>query len=275
MNKNFSMARILIPYGCTFLTVNAASIAVKFIDDGQDTPWGTAIAGAPGFAQANWNFLITDWSGNPENDAALGNIVTSEGIAASELQAISYDGTSDPIHFDAANTWSSGAGNATANDTLMNGYLDDGNDDQPFINLSLSDLVESSTVVVYFHGDAPAGSVGRYWIEEWTDPLVAGTPITDLVGIAANDWDGTFVSAGSFSQTGTPSNVDIDTNSNYIVFENITARNIRIRGAGNGDPEDFGRGPINGFQVITVPVPETSSALTVLLGSLVLLRRRR
>ena len=271
------MNKILLTLTASLISANAASIGVKFIDT-NDTPWGSASAGAPGYAQENWNFLTTDWSGSVANDAALSNLVTSTAAAASEFQPISYvTGHNDPVHYDSVNTWRSGAGNGSANDTLMNGYLDDGGDDQPYINISLSSLVESSTVVVYFHGDVAAGPVGRYWLEEWTDPLLPGTVITDQVGISANDYaGGVFNSAGSYSQTGTPGNVDIAANSNYIVFENITAKNIRIRGAGNGDPaaEDFGRGPINAFQVITVPVPEPSSTLLVMTGLLAAMARR-
>ncbi|MGI9242574.1 MAG: PEP-CTERM sorting domain-containing protein, partial [Verrucomicrobiales bacterium] len=113
-----------------------------------------------------------------------------------------------------------------------------------------------------------------YWLEEWTDSLTAGTVITDQVGILANDWDGAFNSAGTFVQTGTPGNVDVTANSNYIVFEDITANNIRIRSAGNGDPEDFGRGPLNAFQVITVPEP-SSALLFGLAGAVLVLRRRK
>lgn len=250
----------------------ASTIGVKFVDS-QDTAWGTATAGAPGFAQGNWNFVTTDWSGNGPNDTPLANIVTSTGASATELQNISYPGHSDPVHYDAANTWRSGAGNGSANDTLMNGYLDDGGNDQPYVNISLDNTSVSATIVVYFHGDVASGAVGRYWLEEWSDPLAAGTVITDQVGVSANDWSGTFNSAGTFSQTGTPGNVDVAANSNYIVFDNITAKNIRIRSAGNGDPEDFGRGPLNGFQVITVPEP--TSALLVALGGLLLGVRRR
>ena len=271
------MKLLALTLSTTLIAANGASIGVNFVDS-NDTTWGTASAGAPGFAQENWNFLSLDWSGEAANDAVLSNLVTSTGSGASEFQDVTYPNHNDPVHYDSANTWRSGAGNGSANDTLMNGYLDDGGDDQPYINISLSNGVGSATVVVYFHGDVAAGAVGRYWLEEWTDPLVAGTVITDQVGIAANDYaGGVFNSAGSFSQTGTPTNVDIATNSNYIVFENITANNIRIRGAGNGDPvgEDFGRGPINAFQVITVPVPEASSSLLVMLSSLALLRRRR
>jgi hypothetical protein len=97
--------------------------------------------------------------------------------------------------------------------------------------------------------------------------------ITDQVGISSNSYSGTFVSAGTFGQTGTPSNVDVPTG-NYLVFEGITANNIRIRGAGNFDPEDFGRGPINAFQVIAVPEPSVS-LMAVFSGALLLLRRKR
>ena len=154
----------------------------------------------------------------------------------------------------------------------MNGYLDDGGNDQPYANISLAGSVTSSTVVIYFNGDGQGGSVGRYWLEEWTDPLAAGTVITDQVGVSANAFSGTFNLAGTFSQTGTPGNVDV-ASGNYIVFENITANNIRIRSAGNSDPEDFGRGPLNAFQVITVPEP--SGAMLIGLAGVTLLLRRR
>ncbi|MDA7887842.1 PEP-CTERM sorting domain-containing protein [Akkermansiaceae bacterium] len=258
------------------VTAHAASIGVNFIDT-DDVAFGSASAGAPGYAQPNWNFVTTDWSGSAANDIPLANLVTSTGAAAGVLQPISYPtGHNDAVHYDSANTWRSGAGNGSANDTLMNGYLDDGNDDQPYVNISLASSVTIATVVVYFHGDVASGAVGRYWLEEWSDPVAAGTVITDQVGIAANDYaGGIFNSAGTYGQTGTPTNVDVAANSNYIVFENITAKNIRIRGAGNGDPagENFGRGPINAFQVITVPEPSSIGLLA--LAGLATLRRRR
>lgn len=251
---------------------DASSIAVKFVDTA-DTPWGTASAGAPGFAQENWNFLSTDWSGSAANDVPLANLVTSNGDPASDLQDVTYATNADPVHYDSANTWRSGAGNGDANATLMNGYLDDAGNDQPYVNISLSSSVQSADIVIYFNGDGQNGPVGRYWLEEWTDSLTEGTVITDQVGISSNSYTGTFVSAGVYGQTGTPTNVDV-AEGNYLVFENITANNIRIRSAGNADPEDFGRGPLNGFQVITT-VPEPSSSLLIALGGLALAFRRR
>ena len=261
----------------TTLVAGAASIGINFLDS-QDVSFGSASAGAPGYAQANWNHMMTDWSGNAPNDAlfATGLVDSNGTLVGSTLQAFPADGHNDPVHYDAANTWRSGAGNGDANATLMNGYLDDGTDNQPYVNLSLSAGVFTSyTVVLYINGDGQNGPVGRYWLEDWSDPLAAGTVITDQVGISSNGYAGTFVQAGGpFSQTGTPGNVDV-ASGNFLVFENVTARNLRVRGAGNGDPEDFGRGPINAFQIIDTSIPEPSGVLLTGLSCLAMVLRRR
>ncbi len=274
------MKAFVLTLASTFATTfvaGAASIGINFIDT-NDVSFGSASAGAPGYAQGNWNHMRTDWSGNVDNDPTFtAGLVDSNGtLVGSTLQAFAADGHNDPVHYDAANTWRSGAGNGDANATLMNGYLDDGNDNQPFVNISLSAGVFTSyTVVVYINGDAQNTAVGRYWLEEWTDPLAAGTVITDQVGISSNGYAGTFVQAGGpFSQTGMPGNVDV-ASGNYIVFENVTARNLRVRGAGDGDPEDFGRGPLNAFQIIDTSIPEPSGVLLAGLGCLALVLRRR
>lgn len=241
--------------------LGAASVSFSYADtisfkfqDSQDTPFAAgATAGAPGYAQANWNFLQTDWSGNVENDALFAaGIMNSGGSVTTSLANISYPtGHDDPVHYDANNTWRSGAGNADANATLMNGYLDDGGNDQPYVNFSLNPgSLPLYNVVVYVNGDGQGGAVGRYWIEEWIDPLTEGVVITDQVGISSNSYNGTFEQAGAdFPQTDTPQNVDVPTG-NYIVFTNLTARNFRVRSTGNGDPEDFGRGPLNAIQIL-------------------------
>ena len=119
-------------------------------------------------------------------------------MTTNSLEGINYGANIDPVHYDSRNTWRSGAGNADANATLMNGYLDDGNDNQPYVNFSLNaGALPVYSVVVYVHGDGVNGPVGRYWIEEWTDPLAEGVPITDQVAIQANEYTGTFIQAGS------------------------------------------------------------------------------
>jgi len=234
-----------------FSGVQADTLSFKF-QDSQDTPFAaTEVAGAGQYAAAQWNFLQTDWSGGGANDAVLADIKNSEGFATTSLNGITYGDNIDPVHYDSNNTWRSGAGNDDANATLMNGYLDDGSDNQPYVNFSLSsDALPLYNVVVYVHGDVASGAIGRYWIEEWTDPLAEGTPITDQVGIDSNDYEGTFIQAGSgYPQTDTPAEVTAATG-NYIVFTDLTARNFRVRSAGNGDPEDYGRGPLNAIQIL-------------------------
>ena len=112
-------------------------------------------------------------------------------------------------------------------------------------------------------GAAVNGAIGRYWLEDF-----AGTVLTDQVGISANEYTGSFLQAGgaNFSQTLTPGNVDVATG-NYLVFDNITADTIRVRSAGNGDPEDFGRGPLNAVQLLAVVVPEPASGMLLLGGA--------
>jgi len=245
----FSMIGLLVGTGL----ISADTLGFKFLDS-QDTPFGSAdMAGAGIYAQANWNFLRTDWSGNVDNDPLFtAGIVNASGAVTTSLVNIDYPtGHSDPVHWDANNTWRSGAGNADANATLMNGYLDDGGDGQPYVNFSLDvGALPTYTVVVYVNGDGQNGAVGRYWIEEWTDPLTDGVVITDQVGISDNSYTGSFVQAGSdFEPTATPQNVDV-ASGNYLVFKNMTARQIRVRSSGNGDPEDFGRGPLNAIQIL-------------------------
>ena len=252
-----------------------------------DTLFGAGVtAGAPGYEQSNWNHLQTDWYGTVENDAlftagvvdSLGNVVSGSG-----LLPVSYSPHADPLHFDSANTYASNSGNTTADHTLMNGYLDDGTDNQPYLNLSLAPgFYPTYSVVLYINGDAPTSASGRYWLETWTDPLAEGTVITDRIGVAAlstgpGAFVGTYtqVGGGAFGLSGSPTNVDA-TAGHYLVFTGITARNLRIRAAGNGDPEDFGRAPLNAVQIVNaVPEPQTGLLLAAGLLSVVRLRRRR
>jgi len=232
----------------------------------------SATAGAGSYAQSNWNHFVGDWGGAGANDTVHANLVTSTGSAVTNLTA--FFGT-DRVKYDAQTAYTSGIGNANPNATLMNGYLDDGNNDQPYAEFDVkydgetgADGIVSYTVVLYLHGDGANASIGRYWVEDFSQ-----TVLTDQVGIDSNDYTGTFVSAGTFSQTATPANVNVSTG-NYIVFEGLTSDTLRVRGAGNNDPEDYGRGPINAVQVISV-IPEPATFTVAALGLLGLRRRRR
>jgi hypothetical protein len=234
-----------------FMAASADTLSFKF-QDTADTPFGPeVVAGAGSFASLNWNLLQQASSADAANDALFtSGIVNSDGEVTTVLEDITDGGNTDPVHYVSANTWRSGAGNGSPDATLMNGYLDDGGNDQPAATFSLKEgVMPTYTVVVYVYGDVPNSAVGRYWVEEWTDPLTEGTPITDRVGISSNSFSGAFVQAGSnFRGTDTPMDVTV-ASGNYLVFTNLTARNFRVRAAGNGDPEDFGRGPLNAIQI--------------------------
>jgi len=236
-----------------------------------------AVAGAAGYAQSNWNHFIGDWSGAGGNDGAHTALVDSNGAAVTNLSP--FFGT-DRVKFDSANTYTSGIGNANPNATLMHGYLDDGGNNQPYMEFDVkydgeagADGIDSYDVVLYMHGDGANSGVGRYWLEDFS-----GAVLTDQIGIRSNDYTGTFIEAGIFGPTGAPQNVDVQ-NGNYIVFSGITADTIRVRSAGNGDPEDFGRGPLNAVQLISngdnsVPEPATATLALLGLGGLMMRRRR-
>lgn len=275
MMKNPFVPALAAAGGLFVHTLYATSIGLNFTDSADVAFAAATTAGAPGFEQANWNHFATDWSGEVVNDALFSAGLTDDtgaNISGSVLLDVSYPGNADAAHFDAANTWRSGTGNTSSDHTLLNGYLDDGGNDQPYLNLRLAPGIYGTYhVVLYINGDGPTAGMGRYWLEEWTDSLTAGNPITDLVGVAASGgFSGTYTQAGgaNFGSSATPVNQDV-TGGHYLVFENISVRNLRIRGAGNGDPEDFGRGPLNAVQLIQA-IPEPGSLGLCLMGLLLL-----
>jgi hypothetical protein len=248
----------------------------------------TDVVGAPGFAQANWNQLRGDWSGLSVNNSAHANLVNSAGSPVTNLGIQSVNGDNDLVSYDSGNQWASGVYSqsggqpgVTANDTMMNGYLDDGGSNEPLIILDLkydgevgADDIVSYSVVIYVNGDQAGQRLGRYWIEDENSLQT----ITDLVGIDIGDYSagGAFVSAGTYPQTASPQ-VVIAPTGNYLVFEGITADRIRVRGGGNDDPGDrsYGRAPINGIQIVAQLVPEPTSALIAAVAAPCLRVRRR
>lgn len=291
--KHAYVAAAVFGLACMPAPTPAASIGLNFLNLGGDSnsfeSQGSGIfhdnaanflpadiAGAPGFAQANWNQLRGDWSGLSVNDAAHAMLVNSAGNPVTNLGVQSVNGDNDYVSYDSNNLWASGVYGqsggqlgVSANDTLMNGFLDDGGSNEPLIIVDLkydgeagADDIVSYTVIVYVNGDQTGQQLGRYWIEDESTQQ----SITDLVGIDNGDYTfgGPFVSAGTYSQTASPQLVAAPSG-NYIVFDGITADRIRVRGGGNDDSGDrsYGRAPINGIQIVAQLVPEPSSAAIV------------
>lgn len=244
----------------------AASVGLNFVGGG--TPGGGSltaaeVAGAPGYSQANWNNLLTDWSGDASNDALF-----ASGLKDSNGNTVAFGvgyapGASDPIHYDAANVWGTGIASTTANNRLMRGYLDsnDGNSaSQPFAEIKGIPYAKYD-VVVYVDGDVTNGQLGQYWLEAFNSTLLTSKVYVNDVG----NFSGTFVQAIPSTVQGSGGT------GNYLVFRGLTATEFRLRGdQGNGT-----RSPLNAFQIVEV-VPEPATAMLGL-GSLMVLglRRRR
>jgi hypothetical protein len=262
---------------------SAQSIGGNFVDNGDGGVQNAATdalaagesAGAPGYAQGNWNNLGR-WSG-------LIPLVGSDGVATGVTAA-----------WDSNNVWRNGAGVAAPDAKLMQGYLDStgaanvapatpynffpgvNNDPQVYVNGVSAWLASigapSYSLVVYADGDGTDNRVGEYWVQAASGADLAALTVGDdltphlFLNDAAN-FSGTYdqVSAAATSLAAA------DTG-NYLVFTGLTADSFLLRTNEAGGPTL--RAPINGFQIVAVPEPATAGLLTIA-GSLLLARRRR
>lgn len=218
--------------------------------------------GHPSFEQTNWNNLAR-WGGTV---ALVDNAGAATGITAT---------------WDSPNVWRlpGEVTNTTPNNKLMKGYIDSGgvaNVDSPFVfyggpgrpmvyvrNLGAwmtAVCASSYTVVVYVDGDATAGRIGEYWLQEPGDtndpPAAVGAVLSPRLFVRD-----TATFGGVFFQIPPESNSDVNAASgNYIVFTGQTADRFILR------TEEWGTGtlrsPINGFQIVAVPASPSTVTLT-------------
>ncbi len=259
---------------------SAASIGVNFVRGaGADVfgvQDGTAIslapgdvAGAPAFAQANWNNL-----------GARGtniNVIDSAGAASGVL-----------FNWDSANAWSqAGGGTPTTQGSpdanLMNGYLDsnnsantavnsnlwaNGNGNKPLVHVSgLSAWLATQgasyyDVVVYSDGDTTSGRTGEFWLSDVNNDPTAMVVGNDQVSHVFICDRANFVTTVTFTEV--PLLIQSGFNAqlgnfpgNYAVFDSLTADSFLLR-----DAEFNTRCVINAIQIIprTTPLSPTVSA---------------
>lgn len=253
-------------------------IGIKFSINGNAGPQPTApgallptdMAGAPGYAQTNWNVLgrfgdSSGLSGNPANITNF-SLVDSSGVTNAIV-----------VNWDCNDTWSvSGGGGTptpqgTPDGNLINAFLDSNgnansalatnifattNNDKPLVYFSgiLSWLHSIGynyyDVVLYADGDNASGRVGEYWLQNasgTTSNLTYGADITTHTFLCDR-----FRFTGDLIYRRVPATINSGLLSeyggfdgNHTVFKGLTNDSFIVRTA-----EFNSRSPINAMQII-------------------------
>jgi hypothetical protein len=255
----------------------AGPIGINFVDGGDfvnnaaaDSLAPAESAGAPGYVQFGWNNLGRWGATVPLND----NTGASTGATTT---------------WDSNNTWNDGAGTASPDAKLMNGYLDatgevndntlsffdNRNKPEVFVKGLAGWLAAQGAatydVIIYTDGDEAGGRKGEYWLQAPGDggdpPTLTGVDLTSHVFASdTSNFSGTYtqvpLSANTLATAG---------EGNYIVFTGVSADSFVLR-----TEEQTVRSQINALQIVpSAPVPEPASLGIVALAAFGLLARRR
>lgn len=194
------------------------------------------IAGAPGFAQANWNNHAS--GGQGAGATPLNDLIGSDGVATS-VDVISWTQS-------AGNSWHYGGHSSDPNAKLTGGFANT----DPVITLgSLNSFTpDGYTVIVYYGNNEFANGGGQL----------------NVNGLIQN-----FQASDSFDNVGFIMNTDDGaTDSNYAVFTGVTGDTLTV------DMQSIQNDGITGIQIIAVPEPAAIGLLGFGLVA-GLLRRRR
>lgn len=237
---------------------HAVSIGINFNSHRSTTAnlLPAELAGAPGFAQVNWN--NTGQGGNAQTNASgsTANIISP---IAGTLVDSTGAATAATVRWTSNGTWNTSNGTATPDAKLMNGYIDAINPGG-FSTVTIGSIPYSVyDIVVYFGSDGN----GR------TGDVTDGTTTYSYTTFSNDPFGGGGFVPGDYVQTLDVSNGH--PNSNYAVFSGVTTATVNIlRGSANSG--------IHGIQIIdrTPLIPEPATiGLFGLAGAVVLLRRRR
>jgi hypothetical protein len=251
---------------CLAGSVSAATIGVNFVRGAGGDGSGVTnavngllpedLAGAPAYAQTNWNNLGTRGT----------NIVVVDSTGAPSIT----------INWDASGAWSQGGGGTptlqpSPDANLINSYLDsngggnaalvanlwlNNNNSKPLVYLTglsawlAGQGVTSYDLVLYSDGDATSGRVGEYWLLNASGPptaLVYGSDLTSHTFICDRT---NFIAAVAYAEVpatvnGGPVSQRGNFQGNYMVFNSLTNDTFLIQTA-----EFNTRAPINAIQII-------------------------
>lgn len=189
-------------------------------------------------AQDNWNNLDGNAAGGPTilND--------DSGVA-----------TTASVTWTTNNGWG-GSGAPTADDLLMNGWLD-GNSGGPSYSVSVSSI-PYTTYDVYVYGTSDTSNIATW-----------GIKINGADFISTGSYDGTRTNQTNFQGTFVDASTATD-NPSYFLLTGLTSTSLAIAEAGSGNHRH-----LSGFQIVeSVPVPEPTTLIAVVFGAMSLCMRR-
>jgi Domain of unknown function (DUF1929)/PKD domain len=202
----------------TLVVTNASTsgnpISIQFVGDGEGLSSSQTAGVVP---EANWNTAEGASSGSP---LAL---FDSTGTA-----------TTATIAWQADDVWFEGLTISNANEQLMDGYLDNGQQDTTTITVSgLPPSSNGYTVYVYASGSTSGTNSGIYQI--------SGTGITtsSVTLTYKSDFNGTFTQATASSAVG-----------NYVVFTIPDVSSFTLSAIPSTASSGFERAPVNGIQIV-------------------------
>ncbi len=243
----FNIALLFLCVAVTNAQVEASSIGINFHGgSGNDPANGasvTGVAGAPGFAQAQWNNVAIPPGG--QTGTAL-SLVNDLGLATPATATWAVNGTFD-----------TGIALGTQNDNLMRGFLDVFGGTPGTVTVA---GIPFSTfdVIVYFDG----ANGNQAQVMSFT---IGAQSIFGL-DAANTQFNGTFtqVASSSTSDLGaaTPAG-------NFVVFNLLSGNSFTLTATAGSSTGGTQRARINGLQIVEVlsaPVPLPSQGAVWLLG---------
>ena len=276
-----TLGKKLLPLACIIalnapaadtISFNFASSIGTTVASANDPIGAAETAGATGYNFANWNNLLSDYSGNV---GAIPNPI---------LDSLGATVTGMTISYDAPNAWNNNIATTTGDLKLMRNYLDSGTTDSPSMQITAAPY-RKYDLVVYADGDGLAGQtlgpyVVRYGIAntQFANQTEAATNVGSLLRAPVwlketGNFSGTYTlvdTAASLSVAGAQSG-------NYMVFSGL-------KGTINLDPTQttsVSRAPLNGFQIVkwetanTIPGADDPAARIALYSGEVALAANR
>jgi len=266
------LAALALGLALTHTASALTAIGINYVNDGNggvqngdaDSLATSESAGAPGYAQTNWN-----------NFGRWGQTVgANDSSGASSGVTVTWDSN---------NTWQDGGSTGNPDGKLMYGYLDatgsGGGDDEYgtnsgayhfFSNINKPEAwvtgisnwlaAQGATkydVVIYLDGDSTGGRICETWLAQGFDgdpPTTLGSDITSHVFVRDTaNFSGTYTQV-PLSANSTGNAVD----GNYVVFTDQTANSFILR----TEERSFHAAFISGFQIVprTTDIPPTVTA---------------